>query len=99
MILAVKIVLALQSILWLGALAAISKRDGNFIGDERIILFGNGKKECDERLPKLTVARNTILSTKMQYNDFIEKNPMIILGLVDSTCEKCCETEPILEQI
>ena len=93
------VILSLLLFLGVASAAARSKRDGNFIGDESIILFGNGRMVCEERLPALSVAKDTVLSSKTEFNEFIEKNPMIVMGLTDSTCAKCCETEPILEQI
>ena len=79
--------------------AASSKRDEYWIGDRKVILFGNGVQKCEEGLPTLSIASDTILRSKQEWDDFLDKNPFFVLGLTDSTCNKCCDTEPILNEL
>ena len=39
--------------------------------EEKLLLFGNGKMECDERLPTLTVASDNILRSKSEWDDYL----------------------------
>ena len=93
-------IVALTLLLVIGVVkAANSKRDGYYIGDDKVILYGNGVKSCEEGLTTLSVASDIILRSKQEWDDFLDKNPFFVLGLADSTCAKCCDSEPILNQL
>jgi hypothetical protein len=46
----------------------------------------------------MTVARDRILKQK-DYDDFLELNPFFIIGVSDSSCRTCCESEKLLNEL
>jgi len=50
---------------------------------------------CDPDLPNLTVAKENLIHAS-EWPQFVKKNPFFVLGLTDSSCVKCCESEPLL---
>jgi len=51
--------------------------------------------KCDNGLPNLTVGHEWL--TDKNYNSFKKKNSMFVLGISDSSCNRCCYTEPLFD--
>ena len=51
------------------------------------IVYGNGQAQCEDELPTLSVASENILSTKAEWDAFVEKYPFYVVGAADSTCK------------
>ena len=63
------------------------------------VLYGKGFAPCDDELPTLSVASENIIQTKEEWDAFQAKNPFFVVGAADSTCEKCCDSEPLLLEL
>ena len=66
---------------------------------QEIVLYGKGPAPCDDELPTLSVGAENLINTKEEWEAFVEKNPFFIVGGADSTCEKCCDSEPLLKEL
>jgi hypothetical protein len=58
-----------------------------------------GRGRCDDDLPVMTVAKENLISSKAEWDAFVKKNPLFVLGVGDSTCKMCCESEPVLNDL
>lgn len=47
-------------------------------------------------LATLSVANENKIESKAEWDTFVKENPLFIVGGADSTCDKCCESEPLL---
>jgi hypothetical protein len=59
-------------------------------------LDASNPHNCDPNTPNLSVG-NLVVSTEKDLDDI--KKFTFILGISDSTCEKCCQGEYLLKQI
>ena len=70
-----------------------------FISESGRNLWGNGNNNCDENLPQLSVGKENMINTKADWDAFAKANTFFVLGATGSTCEDCCTTEPILNDL
>ena len=63
------------------------------------VLWGEGWAECDDKLPSLGIASENLINTRAEWEDFVEKNPLFVLGATDSKCKQCCRSETILREL
>ena len=65
-----------------------------------VTALASGTNLCDPNLPTLSVAKENLIETTPQWDQFVKENPFFLLGMADSSCEgtECCQTEPILDQ-
>ncbi|CDW89510.1 UNKNOWN [Stylonychia lemnae] len=52
---------------------------------------------CKEELPTLSV--KDVLLTSANWDSFKKKNELFILGVSDSECPLCCQSEPLLKEL
>jgi hypothetical protein len=65
----------------------------------RPVLYGKGAAKCEDDLPTLSVASDSIIRTKADWDDFVAKNEFFVVGGADSTCQTCCDSEPLLRDL
>ena len=63
------------------------------------VLFGKGFAACDDELPTLSVASENLINSLAEWDDFQAKNPFFVVGAADSTCDKCCDSEGLLQDL
>ena len=51
------------------------------------VAYGRDGSGCEEDLPTLSVAADKILNTMAEWNEFIEKYPLHVVGAADSSCD------------
>ena len=59
----------------------------------------NTKVNCIPELPTLEVAKENKIRSYAEYTKMVKENHFFILGVSDSTCETCCDSEPLLLDI
>ena len=62
-------------------------------------LIGKGKAPCDKEIPQLSIAKESIINTKKEWDAFVPYNPLFVLATADSTCAECCTSEPFLRDL
>ena len=62
-------------------------------------VYGKGMAQCEDGLGTLSVARENLLQTKADWDAFVEKNPLFVVGAADSSCKACCDSEPLLRDL
>jgi hypothetical protein len=63
-----------------------------------LVTLGLAQDSCDPAYPTLSVASDKILLAR-EWKKFTKKTPFFILGVSDSTCKECCESEPMLRTL
>ena len=53
---------------------------------------------CNKDLPTLSVAKDRIIKFS-EWKKFLDETPFFILGVTDSGCRTCCESESILQEL
>lgn len=72
------------------------------VDDPRVVekaVFGKGYTYCEEDLPTLSVARENLINTKEEWDEFRSKNEFFVVAAADSSCAKCCDSEPLLNDL
>ena len=59
----------------------------------------NGVIACQDDLPTLSVAQENLVTSKQEWDLWLKNHEFLILGVSDSTCASCCESEPLLHDI
>ena len=54
---------------------------------------------CQDEFPSLSVATENLINTKAEWDSWLRKHEFLVLGVSDSTCASCCESEPLLNDI
>ena len=67
------------------ALAALAQ-DSTDVAEGKPVLFGKGVAKCEDDLPTLSVASDSIIRTKAEWDEYVAKNEFFIVGAADSTC-------------
>lgn len=73
--------------------------DDNQRDQQNLIVYGKGNARCEDDLPTLTVSTDNLVQTKEEWDDFVSKNDFFIVGAADSSCVKCCDSEPLLRDL
>ena len=57
-----------------------------------------GQRKC-RGLATLSMANDNLIGSKAEWDTFVKGNPLFVVGGADSTCERCCESEPLLHDL
>ena len=55
--------------------------------------------KCEDDLATLSVATENNIRSKEDWDEFVAKNDFFIVGAADSSCTKCCDSEPLLRDL
>ena len=73
--------------------------EGSSISKSGRSLHGRGNPVCEANLPTLSVGKENLLQTKVEWDRFVKENPFFVVSISDSKCPLCCRAEPILESL
>jgi len=59
-------------------------------------LTSGGRVNCMADLPTLEVAKENIIKSYAQFAKLVKEYDFFILGVSDSACATCCDSEPLL---
>ena len=78
-------------------LAGITRAENDV--EKKVDAEPQARPRCDDDLPVMTVAVENLISTKAEWDAFVKKHPLFVLGVGDSACKMCCESEPVLNDL
>ena len=73
--------------------------EGSSISKSGRCLHGRGNPVCDDNLPTLSVGKENLIKTKVEWDRFVKENPFFVVSISDSKCALCCRAEPLMESL
>ena len=73
--------------------------EGSSISKSGRALHGRGNPVCEDDLPTLSVGKENLIKTKVEWDRFVKENPFFVVSISDSKCPLCCRAEPLLRDI